>query len=192
MPSIDLDWLGAPPPPPLAAALAKAGIAVRRRDRREQAPCVIASQAGRRPRAPAAGSWIWVGDGAVSDGAATDAVLDGAYDVIPLAAPDAASRIAARARELIAIEPDRPEPPDLVAHSAAARRVVVQVARAARTSMAVLLSGETGTGKEVMARLVHRGAARREKVFVPRNSAAIPHQRIEAERVGQSRGPVAA
>src|SRR5262249_18577962 len=107
MPSIDLDWLGAPPPPPLAAALAKAGIAVRRRDRREQAACVIASQAGRRPRALAGGSWIWVCDGAVSDRAATDAVLDGAYDVIPLAAPDAASRIAAPGRQLTAVRPDQ-------------------------------------------------------------------------------------
>jgi transcriptional regulator with PAS, ATPase and Fis domain len=188
MPSIDLDWLGSPPPPPLAAALAKAGIAVRRRDRREPAPCVIASQAGRRPRAPAGGSWIWVYEGAVSDAAATDAVLDGAYDVIPLAAPDAASRIAARTRELIAIEPDQPQPPELVAHGAAARRVLVQVARAARTSMAVLLSGETGTGKEMMARLVHQWSARREKLFVPINCAAIPNELMEAELFGYARG----
>jgi transcriptional regulator with GAF, ATPase, and Fis domain len=54
--------------------------------------------------------------------------------------------------------------------------------------MAVLLSGETGTGKEVMARLIHAWSPRRQKRFVPINCAAIPNELMEAELFGYARG----
>jgi len=186
--AIELDCLGAAVPRALAAALAKAGITLRPGGRRAATPCLVVSSGGRRPRAPGDRPWIWAVDGAVADSAATEAVLDGAYDVVELSASEAASRVAARVRELLAIEPDPPRPSELVAHSAAARRVLVQVARAARTSMAVLLFGETGTGKEMMARLVHQWSARRDKLFVPINCAAIPNELMEAELFGYARG----
>jgi len=186
--AIELDCLGAAVPRALAAALAKAGITLRPGGRRAATPCLVVSSGGRRPRAPGDRPWIWAVDGAVTDAAATEAVLDGAYDVVELSASEAASRVAARVRELLAIEPDPPRPSELVAHSAAARRVLVQVARAARTSMAVLLFGETGTGKEMMARLVHQWSARRDKLFVPINCAAIPNELMEAELFGYARG----
>ena len=68
------------------------------------------------------------------------------------------------------------------------RRLMRQVARVATTSMAVLLTGETGTGKEVLARLIHASSPRREKRFVPINCAAIPNELMEAELFGYARG----
>jgi DNA-binding NtrC family response regulator len=81
-------------------------------------------------------------------------------------------------------------PPDstLALSSSAARSVVRQVARVAPTSMSVLFTGETGTGKEVMARLTHAWSPRKSKPFVPINCAAIPNELMEAELFGYARG----
>ena len=54
--------------------------------------------------------------------------------------------------------------------------------------MPVLLTGETGTGKEVAARLLHEWSARRARRFVPINCAAIPNELIEAELFGYAKG----
>ena len=186
---IRLDWLGPPPPAALEAALTARDVRVRHARSTGEVPCVVASTAGRRPRIPATGRpWIWVCDGRVDEAAATAAVLDGAYDVVPLGAADAAERLAARAHELAATSEAPILPPEVVARSAAARRMLVQAARAARTSMAVLLTGETGTGKELVAGLVHRWSPRREHRLVPINCAAIPNELMEAELFGYVRG----
>ena len=75
-----------------------------------------------------------------------------------------------------------------VAASDAARSVLREVAQAARTSMPVLLTGETGTGKEVAARLLHEWSPRRTRRFIPINCAAIPNELIEAELFGYAKG----
>jgi transcriptional regulator with PAS, ATPase and Fis domain len=179
-----LEWIGPPPPAVFAAALDAAGVTLRR----GPGPCVLASSAGRRPRPPADRPWIWMTPTAPGEAAISDAILEGAYDVIPLDAAGAALRLAARARELAAAEAEPARPPEVVADSAAARHVLRQVARAARTSMAVLLTGETGTGKEMMARLIHQWSPRHDKLFVPINCAAIPNELMEAELFGYARG----
>ena len=184
---IRVDWLGPAPPAALSAALAARDVRVHHARSAGTAPCAVASTAGRRPRVPAGRAWIWVCDGGVDDAAATAAVLDGAYDVITLAAADAAERLATRVHELAAAPSMPALPPDVVATSVAARRMFAQAARAARTSMAVLLTGETGSGKELVARLVHQWSARAGRL-VPINCAAIPNELMEAELFGYARG----
>ena len=63
---------------------------------------------------------------------------------------------------------------DIVGKSSALRRVLDQVAIVAPTGSTVLLHGETGTGKELVARAMHNLSPRRERTFVRLNCAAIP------------------
>ena len=59
---------------------------------------------------------------------------------------------------------------------------------AASQDVTVLLTGDTGTGKEMAARAIHRRSSRREGPFVPVNSAALPRDIIEAELFGVEKG----
>jgi formate hydrogenlyase transcriptional activator len=63
---------------------------------------------------------------------------------------------------------------DIAGKSAALRQVLEQVAIVAPTGSTVLLHGETGTGKELVARAIHNLSPRRERSFVRLNCAAIP------------------
>src|SRR6185295_4286232 len=93
-----------------------------------------------------------------------------------------------RLEEMLAAEPAVPAADHIVQVSAASRAVLRQAARVAQTSMAVLLTGETGTGKEVTARLIHAWSPRHDRQFVPINCAAIPNELMEAELFGYARG----
>jgi formate hydrogenlyase transcriptional activator len=77
---------------------------------------------------------------------------------------------------------------EIVGESAAIRRVLAQVELVAPAGTTVLLQGETGTGKEVIARAVHNLSPRRERTFVKVNCAAIPSGLLEAELFGHERG----
>jgi formate hydrogenlyase transcriptional activator len=77
---------------------------------------------------------------------------------------------------------------DIVGKSAAIRKVLDQVAIVAPTSSTVLLHGETGTGKELVARAIHNLSPRRERTFVRLNCAAIPSGLVESELFGHERG----
>jgi DNA-binding NtrC family response regulator len=132
--------------------------------------------------------WIWVSTARVDAPGARAAVLAGAYAVVSLTVPDAAAQIVQRLRELLVSDVTVVPPEHVVTESEVSRHIVAQVARVAATSMPVLLTGETGTGKEVFARLLHDWSPRRGKRFVPINCAAIPNELMEAELFGYARG----
>src|SRR6201984_524011 len=77
---------------------------------------------------------------------------------------------------------------DIVGKSTALRNVLDQVAIVAPTGSTVLLHGETGTGKELIARAIHKGSPRRERTFVRLNWAAIPSGLVQSELFGQEKG----
>ena len=77
---------------------------------------------------------------------------------------------------------------DIVGKSAAIRKVLDQVAIVALTHSTVLLHGETGTGKELVARAIHNLSPRRERSFVRLNCANIPSGLVESELFGHEKG----
>ena len=77
---------------------------------------------------------------------------------------------------------------EIVWRSEAMRRVIAQVTRVAAGESRVCILGETGTGKELVARAVHEGSARRSGPFITLNCAAIPAELIESELFGHEKG----
>jgi formate hydrogenlyase transcriptional activator len=77
---------------------------------------------------------------------------------------------------------------DIVGESPALRRVLKQVETVAPTDSTVLVLGETGTGKELVARALHERSPRRERTFVKLNCAAIPTGLLESELFGHEKG----
>jgi len=76
----------------------------------------------------------------------------------------------------------------LVGASAVMQAVYELIRQVAPAKTAVLITGETGTGKELVARAVHNLSPRRDKLFVPLNCAAIPQDLLESELFGHVRG----
>ena len=77
---------------------------------------------------------------------------------------------------------------EIVGESASLRAVLKQVETVAPTDSTVLITGETGTGKELIARAIHNLSPRRERTFVKVNCAAIPTGLLESELFGHERG----
>jgi DNA-binding NtrC family response regulator len=172
-----LRWSGSAPPPDLVRALSARGVNVERGD--GGAVCA---------RSPPSGARLWITPGALSTDDAVKATLAGAIDSISLRDNNAADRIA-RACVLLA-QPQAAFPRDarFVAESPASRALMHELHRAAQTSMPVLLVGETGTGKEVAAHLVHAWSERKKRAFIAINCAAIPNELMEAELFGYTKG----
>jgi formate hydrogenlyase transcriptional activator len=77
---------------------------------------------------------------------------------------------------------------EIVGNGAALRRVLKEVETVAPTDSTVLIRGETGTGKELIARAIHDRNARRDRTFVKLNCAAIPTGLLESELFGHEKG----
>ncbi len=77
---------------------------------------------------------------------------------------------------------------DIVGSSESLRKVLRQVAKVAPSDSTVLILGETGTGKELIARAIHRRSRRAERAFIGVNCAAIPASLIASELFGHEKG----
>jgi formate hydrogenlyase transcriptional activator len=77
---------------------------------------------------------------------------------------------------------------EIVGTSEPIRAVLAQVGKVAPTDSTVLITGETGSGKELIARAIHRGSSRSSRAFVTVNCAAIPPSLIASELFGHERG----
>ena len=76
----------------------------------------------------------------------------------------------------------------IVGDSPAVRRVLEQIAQVAPTASTVLIEGETGTGKELVARAIHEASPRAERPLVKVNCAALPRELVESELFGHEKG----
>ncbi len=77
---------------------------------------------------------------------------------------------------------------DIVGESGGLRQVLQQIETVAPTDATVLIQGETGTGKELLARAIHRLSTRNDRTFVKLNCAAIPAGLLESELFGHEKG----
>jgi DNA-binding NtrC family response regulator len=130
---------------------------------------------------------------------AVEAMKLGAQEYLtkPLKSPDELRMVVARTlrqrmlidRSLVLqAETEAQFPPDIVAESAAMKRVLTLSSQVAQQSTSVLLTGESGTGKEVVARFIHRRSLRNEEPFVAVNCAALPETLLESELFGHEKG----
>ena len=124
------------------------------------------------------------------------AMRDGAFDYLTkpfdLDALRATIERALKQRALARAAAPAPDPPetraDLVGTSAAMLAVWKLIGRAAGSTAPVLITGETGTGKELVARAIHAYAPRARQPFIASNLAALPPTLIESELFGHERG----
>jgi DNA-binding NtrC family response regulator len=98
------------------------------------------------------------------------------------AAPIMSAALARRERACVA------EPGDLLGMTPAMAELRRNVERAAAAPFAVLIDGESGSGKELVARGIHRRGQRRDRAFCTLNCAALPDDLVEAELFGHARG----
>jgi DNA-binding NtrC family response regulator len=152
---------------------------------------------GVKSRAPETEVIIMTAYATVAD--AVEAMKQGAYDYLEKPFdPDEAARVIARAverrrlrmqaatlrRELEGVYSFH----NLVGKSASMKDIYRLLEQAAALDITVLLTGETGTGKELAARAIHYHSARKERRFVPVNCGALPSELVESELFGHAKG----
>jgi two-component system response regulator AtoC len=130
---------------------------------------------------------------------AVDAIKAGAYDyvlkpfdvdeMLALVKRAAQQRVLEREVLYLRAELDRAQGFDqLVGRHASMLRLYELIAQVAQTHATVLITAESGTGKELVARAIHRQSARRDQPFVAVNLAAIPDTLLESELFGHEKG----
>ena len=107
--------------------------------------------------------------------------LDDAIALAERALPEASPRIEATL-------PDRNGEQELIGSTPAMRELFRAIGRLAQAPIGVLITGETGTGKELVARALHRESPRAARPFVALNTAAIPAELLESELFGHEAG----
>ncbi len=130
---------------------------------------------------------------------AVEALRNGAHDYIlkPLIVEDVLSkinrlfeyrRLAWETRMLRHEIAARYELDQMVIRSPAMREIFALIQKVGPTNSTVLITGESGVGKEVVARALHATSSRRDKLFLPVNCGAIPENLLESELFGHARG----
>jgi DNA-binding NtrC family response regulator len=130
---------------------------------------------------------------------AVEALRNGAHDYIlkPLIVEDVLSkinrlfeyrRLAWETRMLRHEIAARYELDQMVIRSPAMREIFALIRKVGPTNSTVLITGESGVGKEVVARALHAISTRRDKLFLPVNCGAIPENLLESELFGHARG----
>jgi len=122
---------------------------------------------------------------------AVDAIKDGVLDYLtkPIDLDELHDLVAAALGTHIAADEDLPAlPQGLIVQSPCMKHALQHAKRVAEADVAVLMTGENGTGKEVLADLIHTWSARAQKTFVKLNCAAIPENMVESELFGHTKG----
>ena len=118
---------------------------------------------------------------------AVAALKAGAFDYV--SKPVGLEQLRALVRSALSLPAQAPaKDQKLLGESAPLAQVRSLIAKLARTQAPVYISGESGSGKELAARLIHENGARRDKPFVPVNSGAIPENLMESEFFGYKKG----
>jgi two-component system nitrogen regulation response regulator GlnG len=117
----------------------------------------------------------------------------GAFDYLPK--PFDLDQAVASARRALAKHPAPPAAPrvdyaehELIGRSQAMRELFRAIGRVAASGLGALVTGETGTGKELVARALHRESTRADQPFIALNTAAIPTELLESELFGHEAG----
>ena len=130
---------------------------------------------------------------------ATESIRRGAEDFVPVPYSDEivikevarileAAELRARVESLDRLGATRYGFEQIVSRSPAMHAVLDRATAASRSDTPVLIVGETGTGKELVARAIHANSRRAKRPFVPINCAALPRDLIESELFGHRRG----
>ncbi len=126
---------------------------------------------------------------------AVNAFKRGAFEYLPkpFDVNDAVALISralehARARRPAAKTQVQPLSPEIIGEAPAMQEVFRAIGRLARSSISVLINGQSGTGKELVARALHKHSPRAEQAFIALNMAAIPKDLIESELFGHEKG----
>jgi DNA-binding NtrC family response regulator len=167
---------------PIARVLAQEGWTLD-----ETSPSVVVSTEDQVSN-PKARRTVWLVRRTLDVEALKQALRLGVYAVVVTEESKAHQTLLERMNELVVVDAPIQPPDGFVAHSAASQSYLRQLYRAAQTSMPVLLTGETGTGKDVGAKLIHGWSSRKGKQLVPINCAAIPNELMEAELFGYVKG----